>query len=283
MIPRNFVESYWKDVSNPISLKLPNGSDCKMYWVQQEANRNREGRDEKAKKCTKTKDANERRSTNTHPHENPNFTLKLSRSNVEGDVLLNIPIQFSKEYKNELLQGNAAIRSAGEERTWHVTLTRDNYEGKFRITGGWKSFSQEHNLHVGDVCKFEMTQREPLSFTITITPSTKEPCPEQFQDSETPILHNKFKVSVTSLFMLVIPSEFLKRHNISSGISVELKVGEGTWFVEVSFKQHLDYGWFTKGWPEFARECKVKIGDTLLFETMDLQNHVFKVSITLDV
>jgi hypothetical protein len=62
-----------------------------------------------------------------------------------------------------------------------VTLTRDNYGGKFRITGGWKSFSQEHNLHVGDVCKFEMTQREPLSFTITITPSTKEPCPEQFQ------------------------------------------------------------------------------------------------------
>jgi hypothetical protein len=35
MIPRNFVESYWNDVSNPISLKLPNGSDCKMYWVHQ--------------------------------------------------------------------------------------------------------------------------------------------------------------------------------------------------------------------------------------------------------
>jgi hypothetical protein len=35
MIPRNFVETYWKDVSNPISLKLPNGSDCKMCWVHQ--------------------------------------------------------------------------------------------------------------------------------------------------------------------------------------------------------------------------------------------------------
>jgi hypothetical protein len=34
MIPRNFVEGYWKEVSNPISLILPNGSDCKMYWVQ---------------------------------------------------------------------------------------------------------------------------------------------------------------------------------------------------------------------------------------------------------
>jgi bifunctional DNA-binding transcriptional regulator/antitoxin component of YhaV-PrlF toxin-antitoxin module len=82
---------------------------------------------------------------------------------------------------------------------------------------------------------------------------------------------------------LKIPSEFLKRHNISSGNSVELKVGEGTWFVEVSYKQHLDYGWFTKGWPEFVRECKVKIGDACLFEIIDLQNHVFKVSIILDV
>jgi len=34
MIPRNFVERYWKDVPNPISLKLPNGSACKMNWVQ---------------------------------------------------------------------------------------------------------------------------------------------------------------------------------------------------------------------------------------------------------
>jgi hypothetical protein len=82
---------------------------------------------------------------------------------------------------NELLQGNAAIRSAGEDRTWHMTLRLDKYKGNFRINGGWKSFSQEHKLQVGDVCKFEMTQREPLSFTITITPSTKEPCPEQFQ------------------------------------------------------------------------------------------------------
>jgi hypothetical protein len=49
------------------------------------------------------------------------------------------------------------------------------------MTTGWKSFSQEHNLQVGDECKFEMTQREPLSFTITIIPAPKEPCKEQFQ------------------------------------------------------------------------------------------------------
>ncbi|XP_045820277.1 B3 domain-containing transcription factor VRN1-like isoform X2 [Trifolium pratense] len=419
MIPRNFVERYWKDVSNPISLKLPNGSDCKMCWVQQgediwiqnwkrfarslrcgdllvfqykggsdfhviifddskleidyssmrynddqeeeesenteqplkkkkinsngsvvtpqgtsidrrkinmnaiqqkvsEANSYSGGMGKTVKKCAKTKDGNERSCTSS----NPSFTLTLPRSYVEGGkIRLRIPTQFSKEYMNELLQMNATIRSVGEDRTWDVKLIFDERKRNFEMRTGWKSFSQEHNLQIGDVCKFEMTQRRPLSFTITINRATKEPCPEQFQEnqrvheksettpvkdmeyvgnfeegllrscakthglknSESPNLHNTFKVFVTSLFMLVVPSEFLKKHNISSGNSVELKVGEGTWFVEVSFNQHLDYGWFTKGWPEFVRECKVKIGDTCLFEIVDLENHVFKVSVILDV
>jgi len=83
--------------------------------------------------------------------------------------------------------------------------------------------------------------------------------------------------------LVVLPSELLKRHNIFSGNLVELKVEEGTWFVEVNYDQHLDYGWFTKGWQEFMRDCKVKIGDTCLFEMIDVQNHVFKVSVIPDV
>ncbi|MCI08855.1 B3 domain-containing transcription factor VRN1-like, partial [Trifolium medium] len=86
---------------------------------------------------------------------------------------------------NELLQRNATIRSVGEEMAWDVRLYLDEFNRNFTIGAGWKSFSQEHNLQVGDVCKFEMkfemTQREPLSFTITIVPATKKPCPEQFQ------------------------------------------------------------------------------------------------------
>ncbi|KAK2453676.1 B3 domain-containing transcription factor VRN1 [Trifolium repens] len=436
MVPRNFVERYWKDVSNPISLRLPNESVCKMFWVQfgddiwlqdwkkfarslrcgdllvfqykggsdfhviifddskleidyssvicndeqeakeidddgnveitnegdntkqslkkkkiksndsataattqvtnivnrkinmkatqqrvSEANGNRGGSSKKAKKCSKTVDANKRSCTDSHPNENPNFTLKLSRSYVEGDQLkLRIPRWFSKEYMNELVQGNATIRGVGDEKTWNVALHFSECNRHFTMGAGWKSFSQEHNLQVGDDCKFEMTQREPLSFTITIVPvpATKEPCPEQFQenqrvkeksetspvedmdyvgnygegisrscpkthDSKSPNLQKKFKVFVSSLDKLVIPSEFLKRHNISNGNSVELKVGEGTWFVEVSYNQDLDYGGFTKGWKEFVRECKVKIGDTCFFELIDVQNHVFNVSIILNV
>jgi len=83
---------------------------------------------------------------------------------------------------NELLQGKATIRSVGEEdRTWHVTLNFDESRISFRMGSGWKSFSREHNLQVGDMCTFEMTRRKPLSFTIAIISTTKEPGPEKFQ------------------------------------------------------------------------------------------------------
>jgi hypothetical protein len=82
---------------------------------------------------------------------------------------------------NELLRGKATIRSVGEDRAWYVTLNFDKSKSSFVMQVGWKSFSKEHDLKVGDVCKFDTTQREPLSFTITIIPTTKKPFPEHFQ------------------------------------------------------------------------------------------------------
>jgi len=82
---------------------------------------------------------------------------------------------------NELLRGKAMIRRVGEHKTWYVTLNFDEHNRNFVMTAGWKSFSQEHKLQVDDECKFEMTDRKSLSFTITIIPATKEPAPQKFQ------------------------------------------------------------------------------------------------------
>ncbi|XP_024630376.2 B3 domain-containing transcription factor VRN1 [Medicago truncatula] len=285
MIPRNFAERYWNDVPNPISLKLPNGSACKMNWVQRgdgiwlqnwkrfawslrsgdllvfqykggsdfhviilddskleidyssmrcnddQANTKESDDDDDddddyecveipsdsentkiplkkkrtnsngiattattpqgsnihmrktninasqqkvsvfkvlqrlmetqdmGKKAKNAQKLNERSCTNSHPNESPSFTVKLSPYHVEGDNRLAIPSWFSKEYMNELLQGKATIRSVGEDRAWHVTLNFHNNRSSFIMRAGWKSFSKEHELKVGDVCKFEMTQR----------------------------------------------------------------------------------------------------------------------------
>lgn len=73
---------------------------------------------------------------------------------------------------NELLQRNATIRSVAVDKTWLETLKFDECNRNFAMRAGWKSFVQERNLQAGDVFKFEMTQRKPLSFTITIIPAT---------------------------------------------------------------------------------------------------------------
>ena len=45
--------------------------------------------------------------------------------------------------------------------------------------GGWKLFSEKHNLQVDDVCKFEMIQRRPMSFNVTITRARNQPIPKK--------------------------------------------------------------------------------------------------------
>jgi hypothetical protein len=102
---------------------------------------------------------------------------------------------------NELLQGKATIRSVGEDRAWHVSLNFQKSKSSFLMRAGWKSFSKEHELKVGDVCKFEMTQREPLSFTITIIPTTKEPGPEKFQGIA-------FVIVVFEMIHILLSSDF---------------------------------------------------------------------------
>jgi hypothetical protein len=37
-LPKNFVEKYWKGISNPVVLSLPNGAQQKIFWVKCDGN-----------------------------------------------------------------------------------------------------------------------------------------------------------------------------------------------------------------------------------------------------
>ena len=38
MFPKSFVREYWKRISNPIVLKLPNGVEQKVHWTKRDDN-----------------------------------------------------------------------------------------------------------------------------------------------------------------------------------------------------------------------------------------------------
>lgn len=67
------------------------------------------------------------------------------------------------------LEGTATIKRIGEDqRKWEVKLRFDAGNGHSVLSTGWKPFSQDNNLKAGDLFKFEITQRKPFSFRITI-------------------------------------------------------------------------------------------------------------------
>jgi hypothetical protein len=90
-----------------------------------------------------------------------------------------IPTKFSREYLNEF-EGIARLR-VGEDRAWKVNVKFDYVKRCSILNAGWNLFTKDNNLQVGDVCKFEMTQSEPLSFTISIARVRKEPSPNKLQ------------------------------------------------------------------------------------------------------
>jgi len=90
-----------------------------------------------------------------------------------------IPTKFSREYLKGF-KGIARLR-VGEDKAWKVNVKFDYVKRGSILNVGWNLFAKDNNLQVGDVCKFEMTQSEPLSFNISISRVREYPSPNKLQ------------------------------------------------------------------------------------------------------
>ncbi|RHN78230.1 putative transcription factor B3-Domain family [Medicago truncatula] len=271
-VPKKYVEKYWKGISNPIFLKLPNGVQQKIFWVENNGDiwfqknwdnfakslkygnlltfkyiggsyfkvkifgvnaleidysniksvdevveatkedkeivdltdeseipkeaqmmtngkrkmsididtlkqkfpgRNIEDTVKKVKKSSRIEVVNE-----TTNNVNPFFEVLMTQTYAHGHILV-IPCNFSRSYLNKF-EGIASLR-VGEDTAMKVDIVFNNKRSSKSMSTGWKLFNQKYNLQVGDKCKFVMTQREPLLFTITITKAIKGPNPKKLQ------------------------------------------------------------------------------------------------------
>ncbi|WJX16949.1 hypothetical protein P8452_06921 [Trifolium repens] len=234
--------------------------------------------------------------------ENPGFELQLSRSYALGRCL-RIPNDYSREYLKGF-KGTVKIRF-GDDKAMKVKLIIDA-NGSSIITKGWKSFAEKYNLKfkVGYICKFEMTQSNPFSFTITINPAIIKPCYKGRNSSSdnnigvrncntkgtssnrrvisdskgrNVMKHDTFEVKVTSTVYQYVPNKFLHRHKECCGKFVELIVNGKSWSVKVKY-HHQGSSRLSSGWTKFMKECKLEIGDRCRFKLIDEENFVFEVS-----
>ncbi|XLU76457.1 hypothetical protein S245_035510, partial [Arachis hypogaea] len=217
--------------------------------------------------------------------KNPSFVRDLKRSYVDYGIM-QIPCSFSEQYLYRLKGSGTIWVSDNEDIKWSIKYSYSDSQNRTSIYGDWHKFRKENELEVGDVCVFEMmTEVEPVSFKIYIIRVRQESSssyPHQFQESERPNrqANNQFELLITksklkASTLVKIPRKFIRQNERCVGKDVTLKVGKELWTVKV-----LNSGSFCKGWIQFARECKLVVGDICHFELTDPTNFVFHVSIS---
>ncbi|XP_058765290.1 B3 domain-containing transcription factor VRN1-like [Vicia villosa] len=367
-IPKSYVKKYWNGTSNPIFLRLPNGVQQKIFWIERDGdiwfdknwknfaknfhfayfltfkfideshfkvkifNRScleinysdircvdevDESLDEseevalpKKKKSNKRKREVDSDLNTTQPkhagkkryanngranNDSPYFEVTLKPSYAKG-YTLRIPVVFSRKYFKK--SARKAMIKFENDMAMEVNIEYNADNRGFSMKRGWKKFTEKYNLKIGDVCKFVMTQDQPLSFSIIINRVRKEKKHKLFSgvsSSDTTVakkksvgetsrgrskgsksrnvMNSSFKLLVNCLYPNV-PKELM---NGPKQI-VKLNMKGESWLVKVNYYPSIKRWRLSGGWSKFRKDCRVEIGDTCLFELTDKQNMVFDVS-----
>ena len=67
-----------------------------------------------------------------------------------------------------------------ESEPWCVHFSQNNSSNQINLTTGWKSFVEDNNLELRDVCVFEKIKKPGLSFKLIIFRDTKESSSPEF-------------------------------------------------------------------------------------------------------
>ncbi|KAJ1394937.1 DNA-binding barrel domain superfamily [Sesbania bispinosa] len=229
----------------------------------------------------------------TFSSKSPSFMVVMKPSYFH-QFYLHVPSQFVGKYLKK--KQSDILLQVLEGRTWYASYSFG------RIKGGWKKFSSDNNLKVGDVCLFELTKKRPLSFKVVIFSIGEElhsPPPQEDMGVTTECLKveqltseiTKAVMGVTNFrsknpsFMVVmkpaylrhymnVPSEFIAKYLKKKPSDILLQVlNRRTWPVRYKF------GKITTGWKKFASGNNLKVGDVCLFELTKSLPLSFKVLI----
>ncbi|GMI68864.1 hypothetical protein HRI_000555700 [Hibiscus trionum] len=101
--------------------------------------------------------------------KNPFFKVVMQPRYLTIRCSLSVPYKFVKRYLDE--EKDEAILQVADGRTWIVkfavkVVTAGQHKAEFFST--WRTFAEDNNLEVGDVCVFELINRHENSFKVSI-------------------------------------------------------------------------------------------------------------------
>ncbi|KAI3413097.1 uncharacterized protein J3R85_016536 [Psidium guajava] len=234
--------------------------------------------------------------------DHPFFKVGMRPSYVRK--YLGIPWEFFRKHVQKNKQV-ATLRYS--DRSWQVKLRIYEHKGAAFLSAGWSSFARETGLRLRDVGVFELTDRDDTVFRVSIFRNDgriaieQSPCRES---SSEPAFHgsppclspvtarekaSKFQ-SENPFFRVVIlpnrinsklniPWEFIKTY-IQDGQRTATLISSGrSWEVKLLRYRRFHIACLAAGWPAFAREARLRKGDVCMFELVNRDNIMFRVSI----
>ncbi|XP_056159245.1 B3 domain-containing protein LOC_Os12g40080-like [Syzygium oleosum] len=190
------------------------------------------------------------------------------------------------------------------DRSWPVKLRSypHSVQGA-AFSSGWLAFVRGTRLHVGNVCVFELIDRDDVVFRVYIFSSAgrykRSECrvnhlepvfrdPTSWRPLATPELarqfdseHPFFKLVIRQghLRILSVPDRFIRQHIQENKGTATLRYSDRLWPVKFLRCKNGKGALFSAGWIAFARESHLCVGNVCAFELIDREDNVFKVSI----
>ncbi|KAM7251338.1 hypothetical protein ACFE04_023221 [Oxalis oulophora] len=251
----------------------------------------------------------------------PHFKIVVQPSFICAGGIMNVPVAFARKYFDKKKETITLLNSS--RKSWPASYhTSPGAESRPKILCGWVEFARDNNLEIGDVCAFEMIKhdeklfrvstfkfRENLQYFLSLGESSSsgcnlkknmnplknrknagEQCAEGPSHGRIPgprEIANKFTSEYPYFKVSFCPSHhynvLIKQTAEQDETLVHLQVGEKSWPVKLRSYLHRGYKKGVFCWSEFARENSLQIGDCCLFELINKDDVVVKVSIFKNV
>ncbi|XP_056159272.1 uncharacterized protein LOC115669173 [Syzygium oleosum] len=209
-----------------------------------------------------------------------------------------VPRRFIMQHILEIKE-IATLRHS--DRSWPVKLR--SYPHSVHGAAFSSAFVRGTRLHVGNVCVFELIDRDDVVFRVYIfssagrykrskcrvnnlepvfhdpTPPRPLATPELARefDSEHPFF--KLVIRQGHLKKLGVPDRFIRQHIQENKGTATLRYSDRSWPVKFLKYKNRKLASISAGWTAFARETYLCVGNVYAIELIDREDNVFKVSI----
>ncbi|XP_050209776.1 B3 domain-containing transcription factor VRN1-like [Mercurialis annua] len=252
-----------------------------------------------------------KRAASNFKSENPYFMCAMQPTSLhcKSHYRQAIPASFVKKYFNKP-QGIAML-STMDGNLWPVEHKYYVFSSSAKFSRGWKEFAIRNCLEIGDVCVFELVDRANTTLKVAIFRHIKEAIKstslginkkKKLEESsgyeKTVQRHlcsnfskaaesaNKFtsanpffKANISSGASIVyVPSEFAMKCSRKSTGNVRLQIGRRKWAVKLIINRFRG-GCLSAGFSLFATENSLKAGDVCIFELINSELLLLKVTV----